>query len=170
MIFLISIFYHKEDSKTEFIITYISYKMAFELNGMLFNVELETDYQPVLNLVTNTPCCPDICYFGYFNKEDSANITEAVKAKQVSLQIIDGDIEKVEFKYWLNKDDEKTILLEAGARYEEGIYENVKRVKAYFALVKELADTKEELAAAYKELDGIIECEGLFPRQPWKRS
>jgi hypothetical protein len=159
--------------------------MAFELDGMLFDAELQTNYLYVLKLFTDTPCCPDICYFGYFNDGDGSKITDeavakindAIKDKRVSLKYADKYNEKVEFTYWRNKGDEEIIILKADAPYEAGTYENVKRVKAYFALVKELAvtkeelaDTKEELAAAYKELDGIIECEGLFPRQPWKRA
>ncbi len=123
--------------------------MEFELDGMMFNVEITIsgDNMHILNLFTNTPCCLDVCYCANISKASAKHIAKAINNRLCNFEIADN-YTRVELKYWTREGEYNIILIPDIHEYEVG--ESIKKIKSYFALVRELKTTKARLVDAYK--------------------
>ena len=122
------------------------------MDGVRFNADFHVygNNKHKLRLFTDTPCCLDVCYSADISNVSIKYIKRAIDDKQVSLKFVDNHNWEIEFKYRINQVDE-SVLLDCDDR-EDIPDKNIKLLKNYFALVRELETTKERLIEAYREL------------------
>ena len=141
--------------------------MSITFDGMIFKATIDrvNNDTMLLTVFTEATCCNNLSYFTKIDNDLMSQITDAINTNHVSLAYVNDHKKEVEFTYWTEPELKNKIILDECLEFiDDEIDDKIVKIQIYFELIAKMKAIENELAAAYAELDSIIECEGLTPR------